>query len=79
MPSSFQLGGLHIEFLSSLPAVFCVSGLLCALTGILLLPGFKEVRPAEPITFRQILWRILTGEPLYSRITEILSTCRRRG
>lgn len=74
MPSSYQFGGIHISFLSSLPAVFIVSGLLRALVGILLLPTFKEVRPIEPITSRQILWRISTGEPVFNRITEIMDT-----
>lgn len=72
MSSTYQFGGLHIVFLSSLPAVFIVSGLLRALVGILLLPQFREVRPSEPITSRQILWRISTGEPIFNRITEIM-------
>ncbi len=74
MASSFSLGGIHIVFLSSLPVVFIVSGLLRALVGILLLPQFKEVRPSEPITSRQILWRLSTGEPIFNRITEIMDT-----
>jgi MFS family permease len=74
MASSFSLGGIHIVFLSSLPVVFIVSGLLRALVGILLLPQFKEVRPTEPISSRQILWRISTGEPIFNRITEIMDT-----
>jgi MFS family permease len=74
MPSSFSFGGAHIVFLSSLPAVFIVSGLLRALVGILLLPQFKEVRKTEPISSRQILWRISTGEPIFNRITEIMDT-----
>jgi MFS family permease len=74
MPSSFSFGGVHIIFLSSLPAVFIVSGLLRALVGILLLPQFKEVRKTEPISSRQILWRISTGEPVFNRITEIMDT-----
>jgi len=74
MPSSYSFSGLHIVFLSSLPAVFIVSGLLRALVVILLLPQFKEVRKTEPITSRQILWRISTGEPIFNRITEIMDT-----
>ncbi len=72
MSSSYRIGSLQISFLSSLPAVFIVSGLLRALVGILLLPHFKEVRVAEPITSRQILWRLSTGEPLVNRITGIM-------
>ena len=74
MPSSYHLAGVHIVFLSSLPAVFIISGLLRALVGIFLLPMFKEVRPSEPISSRQILWRLSTGEPIFNRITEILGT-----
>ena len=74
MPSSYSFGGIHIVFLSSLPAVFIVSGLVRALVGILMLPHFKEVRVTEPITSRQILWRISTGEPIFNRITEIMDT-----
>jgi MFS family permease len=51
-----------------------VIGAWCALVGILLLPHFKEVRVAEPITSRQILWRISTGEPIFNRITEIMDS-----
>ncbi|MEI6515220.1 MAG: MFS transporter [bacterium] len=76
-PSSYTIGGITIVFLSSLPSVFILSGLLRALIGILLLPQFKEVRKSEPITSSRILWRLSTGEPIFARITEILEVLPR--
>ncbi|MEI8122967.1 MAG: MFS transporter, partial [bacterium] len=63
MPSTFRIGDLTLVFLSSLPVVFILSGLLRALVSIILIPVFKEVRSTEPITSRQLLWRLSTGEP----------------
>ena len=72
MPANYQFSGIQLVFLSSLPAIFIVSGLLRALAAILLLPKFKEVRKAEPISSSQLLWRLSTGEPILDRITEVI-------
>ncbi len=72
LPSSYSYGAVRVEFLSSLPAVFIVSSLLRILVGILMFPLFKEVRrTTEPITSRQILWRLTTGEPIMDRLNEL--------
>ena len=74
LPSTYQIGGMTFVFLSSLPAVFVVSGLLRAVVGIILFPLFKEIRHGEPISAYQILWRVSTGEPIMNHITEIWDT-----
>ena len=72
LPASYQFQGMQLVFPSSLPAVFIVSSLLRLLVLILMFPLFKEVRrAAEPITSREILWRLTTGEPIMDRLTEL--------
>jgi len=77
LPSSFSFWGINIIFLSSLPALFIISGLLRALTFILLLPMFKEVRTTAPITSREIFWRLSTGEPVFSSLAEWIAALPR--
>ena len=77
LPSSYHIGGIHIVFLSSLPSVFIISGVLRALIGIVLLPHFKEVRKSEPISSTRILWRLTTGEPIFARIAELMEVLPR--
>lgn len=77
LPTSFTLGGIQLAFISSLPALFIISGLLRGLIFILLLPMFKEVRTTAPITSREIFWRLCTGEPVFSSIAEWIAALPR--
>ena len=70
LPSSYNLGFMHITFLSSLPPVFIVSGLLRYIP-VLFLSKLKEVRETEPITPVQLLWRFTTGEPIFSQVQQL--------
>jgi MFS family permease len=72
LPSDYRLGMFHVAFVSSLPAVFVVSGVLRILTALFLLPAFKEVRISEPISTRELLRRISCGEPFAGQIGEII-------
>ncbi len=58
LPATFRIGGWTVSFLSSLPAVFCVSGIVRALIAAALLPRIREVRPAEPIHPILLLYRL---------------------
>lgn len=72
LPSAFKIGGMHIAFLSSLPVVFIVSGLVRIIVVVIFLPLFKEVRKIEPITSGEILWRMAIGEPIFDQMSHLL-------
>jgi MFS family permease len=72
LPSAYRLGPFHVAFLSSLPAVFVVSGVLRIFIGMFLVHRFKEVRTSEPISTRELLRRITYGEPFLGQIGEII-------
>lgn len=71
-PSEFRLGPVHIKLISSLPVVFIVSAITRAVAAALMLPRFKEVRTAEPISTMRILWRLGVGQPLFGQAGEFI-------
>ncbi len=71
-PSAFTLGPLQIKLLSSLPIVFLVSSIARAIAAAFMLPRFKEVRVAEPISTMRILWRLGVGQPLFGQAGEFI-------
>jgi len=71
-PSAFTLGPVHIALSSSLPVVFIVSAVARAVAAALMLPRFKEVRDAEPISTMRILWRLGVGQPLFGQAGEFI-------
>jgi len=71
-PAAFGLGPIHISLISSLPVVFIVSSLARALAAWAMLPRFREVREAEPISTRRILWRLGAGQPLFAQAGEFI-------
>ena len=83
LPNTYRLGALHVTYLSPLPAVFVVSGVLRLVALLLLLPQFKEVRPAEPISPGALLLRLWSGEAFTGTVgfvaTRLGGAFRRRG
>jgi MFS family permease len=77
VPAAFTLGTVHIQMISSLPVVFIVSGILRALIVVAMLPRFKEVRSAEPISTMRILWRLGVGQPLLAQVGEFIPLIRK--
>ena len=73
LPSAYRLGPLHVAYLSPLPAVFVVSGALRLLALLLLLPQFKEVRPAEPISPGALLLRLWSVEAFTGAFGDVVS------
>lgn len=73
LPSEYRFGSFHMVFLSSLPAVFLVSGLLRIIVGMIVSSAFKEVRPSEPISTRELLWRVTSGEPVIGQIGDFIA------
>lgn len=72
LPSSYSLAGFKWICLSSLPAVFLISGIGRLFVALMLISSFKEVRVSEPITTRELLWRITSGEPIFGQLAEIV-------
>ncbi len=71
LPSSYSAGAVHIVFISSLPAVFIMSGILRLVVALLLLPRIREVRPAVPISPGVLLLRLTGGEALAGTLWHI--------
>jgi MFS family permease len=71
LPSAYHLGPLHITFLSSLPAVFIVSGLVRVFVLLLMAPTFREVRQHEPIYPGTLLLRQWSGEAVTGVLVEV--------
>jgi MFS family permease len=71
-PSVIRLGPVHILLISSLPVVFLVSSAARALAAWAMLPRFREVRTAEPISTMRILWRLGVGQPLFAQAGEFI-------
>jgi MFS family permease len=72
VPAAFAIGPVQITLISSLPVVFLVSSAARALAAWAMLPRFREVRDAEPISTRRILWRLGVGQPLFAQAGEFI-------
>jgi hypothetical protein len=57
--------------------VFIISGIVRALVAAAMLPRFKEVRSAEPISTMRILWRLGVGQPLFAQAGEFVPLIRK--
>ena len=71
LPSVYHVGLLRITFLSSLPSVFVVSGVVRLLVLLLMAPTFREVRNAEPIHPGTLLLRLWGGEAITGTFWEV--------
>lgn len=71
-PSAFHIGPVSISLISSLPVVFIISAIARALVAWAMLPQFREVRDAEPISTMRILWRLGVGQPLFAQAGEFI-------
>lgn len=77
VPAAFKLGTIHITLISSLPVVFIVSSAARALAAWIMLPQFREVRTAEPISTIRILWRLGVGQPIFGQAGEFIPRIRK--
>ena len=73
LPSAYHLGPLHIAFVSSLPAVFIISGLVRLCVLLLMAPTFREVRNHEPIYPGTLLLRQWSGEAITGTLLEVVT------
>ncbi len=71
LPSDYRLGPLHVTFLSSLPAVFIISGLVRLVVLLVMAPTFREVRQHEPIYPGTLLLRQWSGEAVTGVLVEV--------
>lgn len=72
VPAKFTLWTIQISMISSLPAVFLISSIARAIAAAVMLPQFREVRVAEPISTMRILWRLGVGQPLFGQAGEFI-------
>ncbi len=73
LPSAYHLGPLHITFISSLPAVFIISGFVRLCVLLLMAPTFREVRNHEPIYPGTLLLRQWSGEAITGTLLEVVT------
>ena len=71
LPSAYHLGPLHVTFLSSLPAVFIISGVTRVFVLLLMAPTFREVRTHEHIYPGILILRQWSGEALTGTLQEV--------
>lgn len=69
VPADLTFAGIELRLASNLQAVFFISGVLRLIVVLGLLRTFRETRPVEPITHRQLV----TELPLIKPLTEVLA------
>ena len=71
LPSAYHLGPLHFTFVSSLPAVFIISGAVRVVVLLALAPTFREIRNVEPVYPGTLLLRFWSGEAVTGTFWEV--------
>ncbi|MCX7009167.1 MAG: MFS transporter [Kiritimatiellaeota bacterium] len=71
LPSAYHLGPLHVTFVSSLPAVFIVSGVARIFVLLLMASTFREVREHVPIYPGTLILRQWSGEAVTGTLQEV--------
>jgi MFS family permease len=78
IPVEIELFGTVYSWLSPLCGLFVVSSILRALVMLILLPKLREVRTVRPISYRQLVFRVMRVNPLAGVVFDIVGTRRRR-
>lgn len=73
LPSSFTVGPWVWQPASSLPAIFVLSGLMRLAAAGLMLRKFREVRPVEEISHRDLIYRITNIKPIAGATFSLLA------
>jgi MFS family permease len=73
LPARYQFGGLAIDFGSSLPPLFIVSGALRLAAAAMLILAFREVRAVQPIHPALLLLRLSGGEVIAGLIQDAIA------
>jgi MFS family permease len=64
LPESFSVGPWTWTPISALPVIFLISGLVRFVSAGLFLKKFREVRPVEPITHGELIFRVSQIRPI---------------
>jgi len=78
IPVEVELFGTTYSWLSPLCGLFVVSSMLRALVMLILLPKLQEVRPVRPISYRQLIFRVMRVNALAGVVFDVVGTRRRR-
>ncbi len=78
MPVEIEIFGTVYSWLSPLCGLFVVSSILRALVMLILLPKLREVRTVRPISYRQLVFRVMRVNALAGVVFDIVGTRRRR-
>jgi MFS family permease len=78
IPVEIELFGTVYSWLSPLCGLFVVSSLLRALVMLILLPKLREVRTVRPISYGQLVFRVIRVNALAGVVFDIVGTRRRR-
>ena len=73
LPTVFALGPWTWRPVSTLPVLFLLSGLVRLVAAILMLRKFREVRPVEEISHRQLIYRITNIKPIAGATFSLLA------
>jgi MFS family permease len=78
IPVEIELFGMTYSWLSPLCGLFVVSSILRTLVMLILLPKLREVRTVRPISYRQLVFRVMRVNALAGVVFDIVGTRRRR-
>jgi MFS family permease len=78
IPVEVELFGNVYSWLSPLCGLFVVSSVLRALVMLILLPRLREVRAVRPISYGQLIFRVMRVNALAGVVFDIVGTRRRR-
>jgi MFS family permease len=78
IPVEIEIFGTVYSWLSPLCGLFVVSSILRALVMLILLPKLREVRTVRPISYRQLVFRVMRVNALAGVVFDIVGTRRRR-
>ena len=64
LPGSISILDTKISMISNLQWLFLISGVLRLCVSAIFLPAIREMREVEPITFRELIFRVSTIRPI---------------
>lgn len=78
LPSHFFLMGLDIHWASSLCNIFLISFIFRMLAAAIFLPGIKEIRPVQPFSLSEAVFRVGRFTALSGLIFDIVGSKRKK-
>jgi MFS family permease len=79
LPTSIDIAGLSLAWLSPLLGVFAISAVLRTIVLAVLLPRIREVRRVRPISFSRVIFRVTRMHALAGLVFDIVGSRPKKG